>query len=56
MDRNVGQATDSDGEVYAQPDTDKLDANIKRKQRRAAKARERSRQSRATAGPTGHGA
>ena len=45
VDRNVGQATDSDGEVYAQPDTTKLDGNIKRKQRRAAKARERSRQS-----------
>ena len=43
VDRNVGQATDSDGEVYAQPDTSKLDANIKRKQRQAAKARERSR-------------
>ncbi len=45
VDHNVRQATDSDGEVYAQPDTSKLDANIKRKQRRAAKARERSRQS-----------
>ena len=45
VDRNVRQATDSDGEVYAQPDTSKLDANIKRKQRRTAKARERSRQS-----------
>ena len=45
VDRNVRQATDSDGEVYAQPDTSHLDANIKRKQRWAAKARERSRQS-----------
>ena len=45
VDRNVRQATDSDGEVYVQPDTSKLDANIKRKQRQAAKARERSRQS-----------
>ena len=45
VDRNVRQATDSDGEVYVQPDTTKLDANIKRKQRQAAKARERSRQS-----------
>ncbi len=45
LDRNVRQATDNHGEVYAQPDTDKLDANIKRKQRQAAKARERSRQS-----------
>ena len=34
VDRNVGQATDSDGAVYAQPDTTKLDANIQRKQRR----------------------
>ena len=33
LDRNVGQATDSDGTVYALPDTDKLEANIKRKQR-----------------------
>ena len=45
LDRNVRQATDSDGEVYAQPDTSHLDANIKRKQRKAAKARERSRMS-----------
>ena len=33
LDRNVGQATDSDGTVYAMPDTDQLDASIKRKQR-----------------------
>ena len=33
LDRNVGQATDSEGTVYALPDTDKLDANIQRKQR-----------------------
>ena len=45
VDRNVGQATDSDGEVYALPDTSNLDANIKRKERKAAKARERSRRS-----------
>ena len=45
VDRNVRQATDSEGEVYEQPDTANLDANIKRKQRKAAKARERSRQS-----------
>ena len=45
VDRNVGQATDSDGHVYALPDTSKLDANIKRKQRQADKARERSRRS-----------
>ncbi|MCY4521930.1 MAG: transposase, partial [Caldilineaceae bacterium] len=45
LDRNVGQATDSEGAVYAQPDMAKLDANIKRKERKAAKARERSRRS-----------
>ncbi len=45
VDRNVRQATDSEGAVYEQPDTTNLDANIKRKQRKAAKARERSRQS-----------
>ena len=33
LDRNVGQATDSDGTVYAMPDTGKLDAQIARKQR-----------------------
>ncbi len=33
LDRNVGQATDNEGTVYALPDTDPLDANIKRKQR-----------------------
>ena len=33
LDRNVGQATDSEGSVYAMPDTDKLDARIARKQR-----------------------
>ena len=33
LDRNVGQATDSDGVVYAMPDTDRLDAQIARKQR-----------------------
>ncbi|MCY4522606.1 MAG: transposase, partial [Caldilineaceae bacterium] len=43
VDRNVGQATDSDGRVYAVPDTANLEANIKRKQRKADKARERSR-------------
>lgn len=43
VDRNVGQATDSDGRVYALPDTSNLDATIKRKQRKANKARERSR-------------
>ncbi len=43
LDRNVGQATDSDGRVYTVPDTSQLDANIRRKQRQADKARERSR-------------
>ena len=43
VDRNVGQATDSDGIVYPMPDTSKLDSNIKHKQCKAAKARERSR-------------
>ncbi len=33
LDRNVGQATDSEGTVYAMPDTDRLDARITRKQR-----------------------
>ena len=33
LDRNVGQATDSEGTVYAMPDTDRLDAQIARKQR-----------------------
>ena len=33
LDRNVGQATDSDGEVYAMPDTEPMDARIARKQR-----------------------
>ncbi|MCY4519275.1 MAG: transposase [Caldilineaceae bacterium] len=43
VDRNVGQATDSNGHVYTLPDTSNLDANIRRKQRKADKARERSR-------------
>ena len=43
VDRNVGQATDSEGEVYEVPDDPKLDANIKRKQRQADKARARSK-------------
>ena len=33
LDRNVGQATDSEGTVYAMPDTDPLDAQIAHKQR-----------------------
>ena len=45
VDRNVGQATDSEGGVYEMPDDPKLDANIKRKQRGAEKARRRSRAS-----------
>ena len=43
VDRNVGQTTDSDGEVYEMPDDPRLEANIKRKERKAAKAHERSR-------------
>ena len=39
LDRNVGQATDSEGTVYALPDTDQLDANIKRKQRELSRKR-----------------
>ena len=45
VDRNVGQATDSDNEIYAVPDDPKLDAKIKRKQRGADKARARSKAS-----------
>ena len=45
VDRNVGQATDSDNEMYEVPDDPKLDAKIKRKQRRADKARARSKAS-----------
>ena len=45
LDRYVGQATGSDGRVYVVPDTFNLEANIKRKQRKANKARERSRRS-----------
>ena len=33
LDRNVGQATDSDGKVHDMPDTDRTDAQIKRLQR-----------------------
>ena len=33
LDRNVGQATDSDGVVYESPDDSQLDTKIKRKQR-----------------------
>ena len=55
VDRNVRQATDSDGEVYEQPDTSNLDANIKRKQRQTAKARERSLGSPGNRCPTGRG-
>ncbi|MCY4520083.1 MAG: transposase [Caldilineaceae bacterium] len=45
VDRNVRQATDSEGVVYSMPDTSTPDANIRRKERKAAKARARSRQS-----------
>ncbi len=40
LDRNVGQATDSDGVVYAMPDTDRLDAQIARKQRELSRKRD----------------
>ena len=43
VDRDVEQATDSDGHVYALPDTSGLDANIRCKQRKADQGRERSR-------------
>ena len=33
LDRNAGQATDSDGVVYAMPDMHRLDVQIARKQR-----------------------
>ena len=39
LDRNVGQATDSEGTVYARPDTDQLDATIQRKQRELSRKR-----------------
>ncbi len=34
LDRNVGKATDSEGTVCGMPDTDRLDAQITRKQRK----------------------
>ena len=39
LDRNVGQATDSEGTVYALSDTDQLDAQIARKQRELSRKR-----------------
>ena len=43
VDRNVGQATDSEGEVYEVPDDPKLDGKIKRKERKKAKSLARSK-------------
>ena len=37
VDRNAGQATDSNNKVYAVPDDPKLDAKIKRKQRKLSR-------------------
>lgn len=39
LDRNVGQATDSNGTVYEMPDTDQMDAKIARKQRELSRKR-----------------
>ena len=58
LSRVAGQATHRDGRVYAVPGTSKLEANIKRKERKVAKARERSRKSGRAAGQPpagGHG-
>ena len=43
VDRNVGQATDSNKEVYAVPDDPKLEGKIKRKERKKAKSLARSK-------------
>ena len=43
VDRNVGQSTDSDGEVYETPDDPQLDGKIKRKERKKAKSLARSK-------------
>ncbi len=50
VDRNVGQATDSTGEVHALPDTTVEDAKIKRYQRRMARQQKGSNRRRGTAG------
>ena len=50
IDRNVGQATDSTGEVHALPDTTVEDARIKRYQRRMARQKKDSNRRRGTGG------
>ena len=45
LDRNVGQATDSEDTVYALPDTNRLDARIARKQRELRGPQDRRPQS-----------
>ena len=50
IDRNVGQATDSTGEVHALPDTTVEDAKIKRYQRRMARQQKGSHRRRGTGG------
>ena len=50
VDRNVGQATDSTGEVHVLPDTTVEDAKIKRYQRRMARQQKGSNRRRRTGG------
>ncbi len=50
LDRNVGQATASDGTVHRMTDTARLDARLKRHQRRLARQRQGSCRSRRIAG------
>ena len=48
LDRNVGQATDSDGRIYRAADTSDLDPKIKRYQRRMARQKKGSNRRRRT--------
>ena len=50
VDRNVGQATDSEGKVHRMTDTSNLDANIKRKQRKFNRQQKGSNRRRHTGG------
>jgi transposase len=50
VDRNVGQATDSEDTVYRMTDTSHLDANIKRKQRKFNRQQKGSNRRRRTGG------
>ena len=50
VDRNVGQATDSEGTVHRMTDTSNLDANIKRKQRKFNRQQKGSHRRRHTGG------